>query len=97
MTVAAAVVLAVLGTSLLGLSQEGAGKGPLPRVKDVARGFIDPPGKTPSVIAASGASASPDASASPASTFEGPVVPVTPPADDGAQTPGQSQYTGGGT
>ncbi|HEX2739340.1 MAG TPA: protein kinase [Rubrobacter sp.] len=103
MTVAAAVALAVLGTALLGLSQEGAGQGTLPRVQDVAGGLIDPPGDTPSIIAASGASAtphasaSPSASASPASTFEEPVVPVTPPPDDNTQTPVQSQYTGGGT
>ena len=103
MTVAAAVVLAVLGTALLGLSQEGAGQGTLLRVQDVAGGIIDPPREAPSIIAASGASATPhasassSASASPASTFEEPIVPVTPPPDDNAQTPGQSQYTGGGT
>ena len=104
MTVAAVAVLALLGTVLLGLSQQGAGEGSLPRVQDAARGIIDPPREAPAVTAETGASATPDASlaspaassASPAaSSSEGPVVPATPPPDD-TQAPGQSQYIGGG-
>ncbi len=43
LTVAAVAILAVLGTVLLGLSQERAGQPSLPRVEDAARGPVDPP------------------------------------------------------
>jgi eukaryotic-like serine/threonine-protein kinase len=103
LTVAAAAMLAVFGTVLLGLSQEGAGQGSLPRVQDVASDFIDPPTEAPALTAGTAASATPDASAtaSPAaspspvaSSLEEPVF--IPPPDDDTQTPVQSQYTGGG-
>jgi hypothetical protein len=104
LTVAAAAMLALLGTVMLGLSQEGAGKGSLPRVQDVAGGFIDPLTETPAFTAGTAASVTPDASAtaSPAasaspvaSSLEEPVLPAIPPPDDDTQTPVQSQYTGG--
>ncbi|HJQ29311.1 MAG TPA: protein kinase, partial [Rubrobacter sp.] len=105
LTVAAAAMLALLGTLLLGLSQEGTGQGSLPRIQEVAGGLIDPPSDGPAVTAGTDASASPDASAaaspvasaSPAaSSLEEPVFPAIPPPDDDTQTPGQSQYNGGG-
>ena len=104
LTVAAAAMLALLGTVMLGLSQEGARQGSLPRVQDVAGGFIDPPTEAPAFTAGTAASATPDAtataspaaSASPvASSLEEPVLPVIPPPDDDTQNPVQSQYTGG--
>jgi eukaryotic-like serine/threonine-protein kinase len=104
LTVAAVAMLALLGTVMLGLSQEGAGQGSLPRVQDAARGLIDPPGDTPAGTAETdatpdaspAASALPAASASPAASSLGePAGPAIPPPDD-TQTPGQSQYTGGG-
>ena len=105
LTVAAAAMLALLGTVLLGLSQEGSGQGPLPRLQDVASGLIDPPSEAPAVIAGTDASASPDASASAspvasasptASSLEEPLFPAIPPPDDDTQNPVQSQYTSGG-
>jgi eukaryotic-like serine/threonine-protein kinase len=103
LTVAAVAMLALLGTVMLGLSQEGA-EGSLPRVQDAARDLIDPPSETPAGTAETDAGATPDASpaASPAasaspvaSSLEEPLAPaVSPP--DGTQTPVQSQYTGGG-
>ena len=44
LAVAAVAILAVLGTVLLGLSQERGGDPSLPRVEDAAREPVDPPG-----------------------------------------------------
>ena len=107
LAVAAVAVLVLLGTVLLGLFQEGAGQGALPRAQGVARELIDPPvkaitrtaktsdaGATPSFTSASAtasAAASPTASAS-APAGGTPVVPAAPPPED--QTPAESQYGG---
>jgi serine/threonine protein kinase len=99
LTVAAVAMLALLGTVMLGLSQEGSGQGSLPRVQDTASDHIDPPSGTPAGTAGTGSASpasSPAASASPAaSSLEDPLVPAIPPPDD-TQPPGQSQYAGGG-
>jgi serine/threonine protein kinase len=110
LAVAAVAVLALLGTVPLGLLQEGAGQGTLPRAQGVARDLIDPPvkaitrtakmsdaGATPSVPSASAtasAAASPTASAS-ASAGGTPVAPAAPPPEDQAPAESPSASAGG--
>jgi serine/threonine protein kinase len=101
LTVAALSILVLFGTLLLGLYQEEADRGALPRTQAVARGFIEPPraaqARTAETQADSTFDASPAASpaaSTPPAVVDSPVVPTTPPKDD--QTPTQSQYGGGG-
>jgi serine/threonine-protein kinase len=102
LAVAAVAVLALLGTFLFGLLQDGsAGEGSLPRAQGFAREILDPPARAAVNTAKKDASTrtsatledSPSAASSPVASSEGPpVVPVAPPED---QSPAESQYGGG--
>ncbi len=108
LAVAAVAIVALLGTFLFGLLQEGSGEGALPRAQSVARDLIDPPARaainttrtgatdgTSGVAPTASATASPAASttAPPAPSEWTPVVPAGPPPED--PTPAESQYGGG--
>jgi serine/threonine-protein kinase len=108
LAIAAVAIVALLGTFLLGLLQEGSGEGALPRAQSVARDLLDPPARaainttrtgatdgTSGVTPTASATASPAASptASPAPSEGTPVVPAEPPPED--QTPAESQYDEG--
>jgi eukaryotic-like serine/threonine-protein kinase len=80
--VAAVATLALLGTLLLGLSQERADGPSLPRIEDAASGPVDPPHGTP----AGGGRSDGGAAASSSS-------PQSP--QDDAPNPAQDQYAGG--
>jgi tRNA A-37 threonylcarbamoyl transferase component Bud32 len=105
LAVAAVAVLALLGTFLFGLVQDGSGEA-LPRAQGFARGILDPPARAAANTTKKDASARTGATLedpppatsspipSPAASSEGPpVVPVAPPED---QSPAESQYGGGG-
>jgi tRNA A-37 threonylcarbamoyl transferase component Bud32 len=105
LAVAAVAVLALLGTFLFGLLQDGSGEA-LPRAQGFARGILDPPARAAANTTKKDASARTGATLedpppatsspipSPAASSEGPpVVPVAPPED---QSPAESQYGGGG-
>jgi serine/threonine protein kinase len=110
LAVASIAMLALLGTTLFGLLQEGAGGGTLPRAQGFARELIDPPAKAAIDTTKTGAStadvpgavpptASASAVASPtaspaASSERAPVVPAAPPPPE--QVPAGSQYEGSG-
>ena len=108
LAVAAVAIVALLGTFLLGLLQDGSGEGALPRAQNVARDLLDPPAgaainttRTGATDGQSGVAPTASATASPAASptvspalSEGPpVVPAAPPPED--QTPAESQYGGG--
>jgi len=57
LAVAAVAMLALLGTLLLGLMQEDAGQGSLPRAQGVTRNLIDPPAKADTTTAKTDAGA----------------------------------------
>ena len=98
LAVAAVAMVALLGTFLFGILQDGSGEGALPRAQGFAREILDPPAKaainttkTGATLEVPPASAAP--SPSPAASSEGPpVVPAAPPED---QTPAESQYGAG--
>ena len=102
LAVAAVAVLALLGTFLFGLLQDGSGEGSLPRAQGFSREILDPPARAAANTTKKDASIrtgatledSPPAASSPvASSERPPVVPVAPPED---QSPAESQYGGGG-
>jgi serine/threonine protein kinase len=109
LAVAAVAMLALIGTFLFGLLQDGTGQGAPPRSQGVARELLDPPAKaaigttktgvTPSVPPAS-ATATSDASPAASATSDAspaasapPAAPAEPPPED--VTPARSQYGGG--
>ena len=88
---AVAMSVLLLGTVLPGLLQRGAARESLPRTKEVAHGFIDPPAKATATAAETATDPTPDAPPSTLSAASAPpAVPATPPPD--YQTPAQSQY-----
>jgi serine/threonine-protein kinase len=93
LTVAAVATLAVLGTLLLGLSQERADGPSLPRIEDAARGPVDPPRGTPAGGARSDGGRS-DGGAAPSSASPASSSPPQDPQDD-APNPVQDQYASG--
>jgi eukaryotic-like serine/threonine-protein kinase len=103
LAVVAVAMLALLGTFLFGLLQNGTSNGTLPRAQDVARELLDPPAKAAIDATKTGArtssatgvapSAPPTASPPAASPERSPVVPAEPPPED--ETPAGSQYGGG--
>jgi len=102
LAVAAVAVLALLGTFLFGLLQDGSGEDSLPRAQGFSREILDPPARAAANTTKKDASTrtgatledSPSAASSPVASSEGPpVVLVAPPED---QSPAESQYGGGG-
>jgi serine/threonine-protein kinase len=95
LTAVALSALVLLGTLVLGLSQQEAGRASLPRTQSVARGFIELPRAAQARTAKTQADTTLDPLplASPAAS-DSPVVPTTPPAYN--QTPTQSQYGASG-
>ena len=108
LAVAAVAIVALLGTFLLGLLQDGSGEGALPRAQSVARDLLDPPAgaainttRTGATDGQSGVAPTASATASPAASPTAPpalsegttVVPAAPLSED--QTAAESQYGGG--
>jgi eukaryotic-like serine/threonine-protein kinase len=106
LAVAAVAMVALLGTFLFGLLQDGSGEGALPRAQGFAREILDPPAKAAINTTKTGTGTGnqtgatfevpPSASAtsspipSPAASPERP--PVVPAAPPEDQTPAESQY-----